>query len=555
MIRRCLLLVAIAGLLLLCRAQSAMAQPAVPLHTSGRFIVDSNGTRVHLAGVNWYGAESSDYVVAGLQTATLQSIVQQIKSMGFNVVRLPWSNQLYESNPVVPSYALAANTSMQGENALTVLDQVIAALTNAGIMVILDNHNSNAEWCCSTTDGNSLWYNAQYPQANWIADWQGMAQRYQSNPMVIGVDLRNEPRSPATWGGTAANDWHAAAVLGGNAVLGVNPHLLVLVEGINYATDLTGIANLPVQLSVPNQLVYEAHNYGFDYSGLTGYTDYSNQATTKWGYLATGSNPQPLWVGEFGTCNGSATCINSGSNGDLGFWFNMITAYFKQNGIDWTYWAVNGTQSTGSGRTYGAAESYGVLNSSWNGGANGALTARLQSMIPGAQADFTLVGGGSAMTVAPGGTVTAQVTIVPGNGFSGTVNLTCSVSGGPGGMATQPTCSVPAAASVTGNATASVAVMISTTGTSAANGAWRGDGDVMLAGLMLLAGGFARRRKIVARMLVMMAVLFCIAVASACGGGGGAMSAGTAAGAYTVTVTGSATSASSATTQITVNVS
>jgi endoglucanase len=155
--------------------------------------VDAKGSRVRLAAVNWYGAESADYVVGGLQLQPLQSIVAQIKSLGFNAVRLPWYNQMFESNPVVGNYALAANTSMQGQHALTIFDQVVAALTAANIMVILDNHNSDAEWCCSN-DGNTLWYNSNYPEGSWLADWQGMVQRYQSNPLVIGVDLRNEPR-------------------------------------------------------------------------------------------------------------------------------------------------------------------------------------------------------------------------------------------------------------------------------------------------------------------------------------------------------------------------
>jgi endoglucanase len=550
-------------LTVLCGPDGVMGQPAFPLHTAGRFIVDSTGARVHLSGVNWYGAESSDFVVAGLQAATLQSIVQQIKSLGFNVVRLPWSNQLFETNPVVGNYALAANPSLEGENALTILDQVIAALTNAGIMVILDNHNSNAEWCCSTSDGNSLWYNSQYPQANWQADWQGMAQRYASNPLVIGADLRNEPRSPATWGGSTANDWHAAAELGGNAVLSVNPHLLVFVEGVNYATDLSGVSSLPIQLNVPNQLVYEAHNYGFDYSGLSGYSDYLSRITSKWGYLATGKNPQPLWVGEFGTCNTKDSCVNSGSNADLGFWFNMITAYFQQNGIDWTYWAVNGTHSTGGSSPYGATETYGVLNSSWNGTSNAALTARLESMMTGAPADFTLVGSGSVFTVAQGSQVAPQITIVPGNGFSGTVNLTCSVSGGPGGATIPPTCSVPATVGVTGTAVATVTMTISTAGSTAANGRRRGGeqkgipgagGDAVLACVLLLAGGITRRRKNLTLMLVLFAGFCCIAVASACGGGGGMSNPGTTAGAYTVTVTGAATGTSSATVQIAVTV-
>ena len=174
--------------------------PAFPLHTSGQFIVDSNGARVRLNAFDWYGAEGLDYVVEGLQAQPLPSIVNTIKGMGFNAVRLLWSNQMVESNPVVGSYALTANPSLEGENALTIFDQVIQALTNAGIMVILDNHVSTAGWCCSTIDGNELWYNSSYPESSWIADWQTMAQRYDSNPWVIGADLRNEPRSPGHLG-------------------------------------------------------------------------------------------------------------------------------------------------------------------------------------------------------------------------------------------------------------------------------------------------------------------------------------------------------------------
>jgi endoglucanase len=46
----------------------------------------------------------------------------------------------------------------------------------------------------------------------------------------VGADLRNELRSGATWGGSDPKlDWHAAAERGGNAVLGVNPLLLIMV--------------------------------------------------------------------------------------------------------------------------------------------------------------------------------------------------------------------------------------------------------------------------------------------------------------------------------------
>ena len=35
-------------------------------HTSGRRILDSNGTAVRIAGINWFGFETNNYVVHGL---------------------------------------------------------------------------------------------------------------------------------------------------------------------------------------------------------------------------------------------------------------------------------------------------------------------------------------------------------------------------------------------------------------------------------------------------------------------------------------------------------
>lgn len=547
---------AIVACVLGCGSCAASAQPAFPLHTAGRFIVDSNGARVRLNGVNWYGAESTDYVVAGLQVATLSSIVQQIKALGFNVVRLPWSNQLYESNPVVQNYALSANPGMEGEHALTILDQVISALTGEGIMVILDNHNSNAEWCCSTSDGNSLWYNSDYPQSNWIADWQGMVQRYAANPLVMGVDLRNEPRSPATWGGSAATDWHAAAETGGNVVLGVNPHLLIFVEGIDYALDLSGAQSLPVQLNVPNQLVYEAHNYAFDYSNLSGYSDYLSRIAPKWAYLVTGSNAQPMWIGEFGTCNTADTCIDSNSSADGGYWFNMLTAFIQQYGLDWTYWPLNGTHSTGGNSAYGSVETYGILNASWSGISNAELMSRMQSIMSSAPPGISLVGSSATITIAPGATGAATVTIVPGNGFTGTVNLTCSVSGA-SGAANLPACSVPPSQNLPNANTVNFVVSISTTakmarGAAAGHSTRAGSSGTIFACILVLAFGFGRRNRNLLPMLLVIAIAWpCLA----CGGGsGGASNPGTTAGTYTVTVNASGAGGASSSVKIAVNV-
>src|ERR1700683_3238091 len=48
---------------------------AFPLHTSGASIVDTAGEAVKLKLVNWYGAESPDYVAGGLQYPPVKAIL------------------------------------------------------------------------------------------------------------------------------------------------------------------------------------------------------------------------------------------------------------------------------------------------------------------------------------------------------------------------------------------------------------------------------------------------------------------------------------------------
>jgi endoglucanase len=367
--------------------------PALPLQTTSRWIVDAHGKRFKLASVNWYGAEELDHVVAGLDINDLHVIAASIRKLGFNSVRLPLSNEMVELDPVIDPARLSANPSLVGLTALGVLDAVIAALAHEGLVVILDDHVSRADWCCSDTDGNGLWFQTAYPESSWLADWRTLATRYLNQPAVVGVDLRNELR-PAngqtpTWGvpsgGDATLDWHAAAERGGNAVLGVNAALLVFVEGLNYANDLTGAYSLPVQLAVANRLVYSAHDYSFDHSGLTSASALDTTLGDNWGYLLGQGQPYtaPVWVGEFGTCHTSDTCVDDTSG--QGFWFNAFTQYLAGADIDWSYWALNGTEARGTGRTLGAEETYGVLNLTWSAPASATLESALVAIAPATQ--------------------------------------------------------------------------------------------------------------------------------------------------------------------------
>ena len=338
---------------------SAQREVRPPLHTSGHSILDTAGHTVRLTSVNWYGFDQKEYVVGGLDHAPLETIIRQIHAIGVNSVRLPWANETLEKNPAVPDYAIKANPKFRGKHALEIMDAVVAALSQAHLMIILDNHTSNADWCCSDNDGNGLWYNAEYPEEKWLADWRTMARRYKKQPTVVGADLRNELRSGAQWGGSDPRlDWHAAAERGGNAVLDENPNLLIMVESPFYSTDFSGFEQLPVVLKVANRLVYSPHAYAPPLQVFQSYEEMKQVYDRRAGYLMHVEPGVPLWVGEFGACQ----TLDCGNNSQ---WLRWFVRYLDENDLGWSWWPLNGTQSSGQSRTYDTVETYGLLSTDY----------------------------------------------------------------------------------------------------------------------------------------------------------------------------------------------
>ena len=423
---------------------AASAQGSGYWHTSGNQIVDSSGHSVRIAGINWYGFETTDEVVHGLWAKDYHTILNTIKRNGYNAIRLPYSNQMVE-NPIVPSNISfasstgAINADLKGLNALQIMDKVISAAGAVGLRVILDNHRSEAG---NSAEANGLWYTGAYPESAWINDWKNLVSRYASfkdasgNPIVIAVDLRNEPhliangsRTGSCWTGDSSTggctttnktqNWPAAAQRAGNAILSINSRLLVMVEGIDcyngdcdwWGGNLEGVSSHPVALNVAGRLVYSAHDYGpslFQQSWFNGSTNFSTLSSVWnkfWGYISSG-HTAPILVGEFGTSNNTSD-IESATPGSQGQWFQSLVNFLENNpSLSWTYWALNGE------------DSYALLDSNYDSTPASALKqsdlASIQSALSGGGS-----GGKTCSTVpsAPSGLAATAVS-------SGQINLT-----------------------------------------------------------------------------------------------------------------------------------
>ncbi|KAL2165513.1 hypothetical protein VTH06DRAFT_813, partial [Thermothelomyces fergusii] len=120
------------------------ARYTLPLHTRGRDVVDAHGRRFRLASVNWYGASDELMVPGGLDVRHRREIARTVRRLGFNSVRLPYSDEMVATNPRVDARLVAANPDLAGARALDVYVAVAEALTAEGVAVVVNNHITSA---------------------------------------------------------------------------------------------------------------------------------------------------------------------------------------------------------------------------------------------------------------------------------------------------------------------------------------------------------------------------------------------------------------------------
>jgi endoglucanase len=282
------------------------------LHTDGNQIVDSAGNNVRLSGVNWSGSSGVGFAPNGLWLREWHDMMDQMKDLGFNTIRLDWSDAMLDPGRSPNNIDYYKNPDLKGLTSLQVFDKIIDYAQETGMKIILDHHR-NDDGAGTNTQG--VWYSDSHPESNVIANWKMLAARYAGNDAVIGADLHNEPHGEATWGdGNAQTDWAAAAERIGNAIQSVNKDWLMIVEGVeNYkgtmdwwGGNLRGTnGDHEVEFNVANKLVYSVHSYGQGVANWGWFSDpnYPNNLnklyTESWGHELI-QNDTPIFIGEMG---------------------------------------------------------------------------------------------------------------------------------------------------------------------------------------------------------------------------------------------------------------
>ncbi|MBW4498218.1 MAG: glycoside hydrolase family 5 protein [Scytonema hyalinum WJT4-NPBG1] len=328
-----------------------------PLSTRGSRIVDAKGRVVLMRGVNWFGIELKEHVPHGLWVRDYKDMLAQIKSLGYNVIRLPYSVQALRSRDIGGiNFYIGANKNLRGKTPIEVMDIVIQEAQRQGLFILLDSHTLKDEKI------PELWYGDGFTEKDWIDTWVLLAKRYKNQANVIGADLKNEPHGRASWGtGNRATDWRLAAERAGNKILSVNPNWLIVVKGVQknvpgeklthwWGGNLEGVRRYPVRLKVPRKLVYSPHEYGGADQPWFSVRTFPKNLYQRWEigfhYIAT-QNIAPIWIGEFGGHH-----VDTSKEG---IWQREFVNYIDKKKLSFTYWCWN-PNSDGTG---------GILQDDW----------------------------------------------------------------------------------------------------------------------------------------------------------------------------------------------
>ena len=344
-------------------------------------IYDPYGQELQVRGISHFGFSGTILQPQYLWQMGWKEQIAQIKALGFNAVRVPYTPAtLYTTTPVNQLGYLDPNKNADliGKTPLQVLDLWMAEADRQGLYVMLDMHSVVKSRLYPTwfvdnpADFPLVWNGKAYTPDDWRRDLVFVAKRYAYLPHFFALDLYNEPNGKVRWAAgdknmtNAAYYWKPAAESAAAAVLAANPNLLIFVQGINgnwdgiensniamnYGEDLQPQAYQP--LAIPaSKLVLSPHTYGPDVYMKSSFSaaNFPANLAPQWEVLFGKLSPaHPVILGEWGGKYGTGIPADTA-------WQNALVDYLIAKGMRSSfYWCY----------TPNSGDTGGILDDSLN---------------------------------------------------------------------------------------------------------------------------------------------------------------------------------------------
>lgn len=390
------------------------------LHAEGSRLYDMNGNEVWLTGANWFGLNCIEYSPHYLYAGDIDDMLQSVADRGINVIRFPISTELILSWMNGTPYQISAGgmqavynppvdqddgnggvvkagtygnlnqefVEADGKTLITSdrgFDIILDKCKKYGIKAFIDIHSPHAD---NSGHNYNLWYGKETADGTmvttelWMESLVWIAEKYKDNDTLIGYDLKNEPHGKgqegaqaAKWdGSTDENNWAYAATKCADAILDVNPHALIFIEGVEqslsgalpgdywgmpdrrdnspyigawWGGNFRGAREYPIKPKHgTSQIVYSPHDYGPSVYAQTWFNkDFTTQTLLDdywydtWAYI-NAEDIAPELIGEWGGHMDGAENQK---------WMTLLRDYMIEHHINHTFWCLN----TNSGDTGG----------------------------------------------------------------------------------------------------------------------------------------------------------------------------------------------------------
>ena len=100
------------------------------------------------------GFESYGNIGQGLWARNYKSLINQMKEIGFNCFRIPYSNAMLRPEAIVSGVDFYLNPDLKGLTPLQCLQLIVDYIGSVGMRVILDRHSSMT----NNYNHEPLWY-------------------------------------------------------------------------------------------------------------------------------------------------------------------------------------------------------------------------------------------------------------------------------------------------------------------------------------------------------------------------------------------------------------
>jgi endoglucanase len=328
---------------------------APQLHVSGNRLVDQNGNRVVLHGVDRSGTEYECVQGNGIfDGPNDEASITAMKSWGpVNAVRVPLNEACWNAESYVSS-------AYAGTNYINAIKAYVSLLNSNGIVAILDLHWTDGLYTGSSSGCSSAEATCQKPMpdaAEAIPFWTSVANTFKGNDAVI-FDLFNEPYASRATGSTTTGwqCWENGGTCPGisyqvagmqqmvTAVRSTGANNVLMLGGEEYANDLTGW--LQYEPADPDHnLAASFHSYNFNTC-----------------------SSQSCWTSEVAPVIAQVPVIAGevGENDCAGTYIDPLTTWLESENTSFLAWAWNAdfacssgpgliTDYTGTPTNYGAA--------------------------------------------------------------------------------------------------------------------------------------------------------------------------------------------------------